>query len=284
MRGRSRPASGSPPAQEQELVEVGFTRRKAEYAVAPRAERPRPRRRSLRSTTMRCVSAITALRGLGPWTAEWFLARHLARPRAWPAGDLALRKAATDLYGVEVHELGAAPRSLPESLGPLPPDRMAETARDDPPRDRGGRGGRPRALGGVRARGAGAGRVRAGDVGRGVGGHARRHRGRRRLPRARTARGRSASRRSSAPKRGAHARPARPRRAARAPAGRCEGAVARRVRRRDARARRDSIVRCDVLRRQRAGARAVWRRLGFESVSTFMAAPLDALDERLRRA
>jgi DNA-3-methyladenine glycosylase II len=50
---------------------------------------------------------ITSLRGLGPWTAEWFLARHLARPRAWPAGDLALRKAAASLYGVEVTELGA---------------------------------------------------------------------------------------------------------------------------------------------------------------------------------
>jgi DNA-3-methyladenine glycosylase II len=50
---------------------------------------------------------ITAVRGLGPWTAEWFLARHLARPRAWPAGDLALRKAARVLYGVEVQSLGA---------------------------------------------------------------------------------------------------------------------------------------------------------------------------------
>ena len=51
-------------------------------------------------------TAITAQRGLGPWTAEWFLARHLARPRAWPTGDLALRKAALNLYGVDVHELG----------------------------------------------------------------------------------------------------------------------------------------------------------------------------------
>src|SRR5207302_10856837 len=49
---------------------------------------------------------ITTLRGLGPWTAEWFLARHLARPHAWPAGDLALRKAADVLYGVEVSSLG----------------------------------------------------------------------------------------------------------------------------------------------------------------------------------
>ena len=49
---------------------------------------------------------LTAIRGLGPWTAEWFLARHLARPRAWPAGDLVLRKAAEVLYGLDVHELG----------------------------------------------------------------------------------------------------------------------------------------------------------------------------------
>ena len=52
-------------------------------------------------------AAITAQRGLGPWTAEWFLARHLARAQAWPAGDLVLRKAARSLYGVDVHELGA---------------------------------------------------------------------------------------------------------------------------------------------------------------------------------
>jgi len=42
---------------------------------------------------------LVALRGLGEWTADWFLARHLARPHAWPWGDLALRKAVADLYG-----------------------------------------------------------------------------------------------------------------------------------------------------------------------------------------
>jgi DNA-3-methyladenine glycosylase II len=92
-------------AREQELVEVGFTRRKAEYAVGlARSDLELERLRDLDDDEVR--SRITALRGLGPWTAEWFLARHLARPRAWPAGDLALRKAAVDLYGVEVTELG----------------------------------------------------------------------------------------------------------------------------------------------------------------------------------
>jgi 3-methyladenine DNA glycosylase/8-oxoguanine DNA glycosylase len=41
---------------------------------------------------------LVSVRGLGEWTADWFLARHLARPRAWPAGDLGLRKAVEAFY------------------------------------------------------------------------------------------------------------------------------------------------------------------------------------------
>ena len=44
------------------------------------------------------MAALTALPGLGRWTADWFLARHLARPRAWPAGDLGVRKAVSAFY------------------------------------------------------------------------------------------------------------------------------------------------------------------------------------------
>jgi DNA-3-methyladenine glycosylase II len=92
-------------ASEQDLVAVGFTRRKAEYAVAlARGDLDLDGLAALDDDDVR--ARITALRGLGPWTAEWFLARHLARPRAWPAGDLALRKAAQVLYGVDVHTLG----------------------------------------------------------------------------------------------------------------------------------------------------------------------------------
>jgi DNA-3-methyladenine glycosylase II len=92
--------------KEAELVAVGFTRRKAEYAVGlARSELDLPALAKLDDDEVR--ARITALRGLGPWTAEWFLARHLARPHAWPAGDLALRKAAEVLFGVEVASLGA---------------------------------------------------------------------------------------------------------------------------------------------------------------------------------
>jgi len=92
-------------ASDDELVAVGFSGRKAEYTIAlARSDLALDELASLDDDEVR--ARITAQRGLGPWSAEWFLARHLARPRAWPAGDLALRKAAELLYGVEVHELG----------------------------------------------------------------------------------------------------------------------------------------------------------------------------------
>ncbi len=93
-------------AEEPELVAVGFTRRKAEYAVGlARSDLNLHELPALEDDEVR--ERITALRGLGPWTAEWFLARHLARPGAWPAGDLVLRKAARALFGVEAAALGA---------------------------------------------------------------------------------------------------------------------------------------------------------------------------------
>jgi DNA-3-methyladenine glycosylase II len=92
-------------ASEAEIVAVGFSRRKAEYVVGlARSELDLDGLAALDDDEVR--SRITAVRGLGPWTAEWFLARHLARPRAWPVGDLALRKAAELLYGVDVISLG----------------------------------------------------------------------------------------------------------------------------------------------------------------------------------
>jgi DNA-3-methyladenine glycosylase II len=92
-------------ASEDEVVALGFSRRKAEYLVGlARSELDLDALAGLGDDEVR--AAITSLRGLGPWTAEWFLALHLARPQAWPAGDLGLRRAAEVLYGLDVHELG----------------------------------------------------------------------------------------------------------------------------------------------------------------------------------
>jgi DNA-3-methyladenine glycosylase II len=92
-------------AGEEELVALGFSRRKAEYVVGlARDEIDLEALAALDDDEVR--ARLTAIRGLGPWTADWFLARHLARPRAWPADDLGVRKAAQLLYGLDVHELG----------------------------------------------------------------------------------------------------------------------------------------------------------------------------------
>ena len=94
-------------ASEEELVAVGFSRRKAEYVVGlARSELDLAELALLPDDEVK--ARLTALRGLGEWTADWFLARHLGRPRAWPAGDLALRKAVRALYGdVDVRAAGA---------------------------------------------------------------------------------------------------------------------------------------------------------------------------------
>jgi DNA-3-methyladenine glycosylase II len=94
-------------ASEDELFSLGFSRRKAEYVVGlARSDLDLGGLALLPDEEVK--ERIVALRGLGEWTADWFLARHLGRPRAWPAGDLALRKAVTALYGdVDVRAAGA---------------------------------------------------------------------------------------------------------------------------------------------------------------------------------
>ncbi len=44
------------------------------------------------------IAELTALRGIGRWTAEWVLMRALGRLDLLPAGDLALRKVVAELY------------------------------------------------------------------------------------------------------------------------------------------------------------------------------------------
>jgi DNA-3-methyladenine glycosylase II len=92
-------------AEEPELVELGFSRKKAEYVIGlARSPLDLDALHELDDDEVRV--RLVALPGIGAWTAEWFLARHLARPTAWPVGDLALRRAVDLFYGSGVHELG----------------------------------------------------------------------------------------------------------------------------------------------------------------------------------
>jgi DNA-3-methyladenine glycosylase II len=94
-------------ASEEKIVSVGFSHRKAEYLVGlARSDFDLGGLALLPDEEVK--ERIVSVRGLGEWTADWFLARHLGRPRAWPAGDLALRKAVRALYGdVDVRATGA---------------------------------------------------------------------------------------------------------------------------------------------------------------------------------
>jgi 3-methyladenine DNA glycosylase/8-oxoguanine DNA glycosylase len=91
-------------AGEEELYALGLTRRKAEYVVGlARSELDLDALATLPDDEVK--ARLTAVRGLGEWTADWFLARHLARPHAWPWGDLALRKVVEALYrGLDVRD------------------------------------------------------------------------------------------------------------------------------------------------------------------------------------
>jgi DNA-3-methyladenine glycosylase II len=93
-------------ADDDALVALGFSRRKAEYVLGL-AREPLDWDELAQLSDDDVKARLVQIRGLGEWTADWFLARHLARPRAWPAGDLGLRKAAAAFYGdLDVRALG----------------------------------------------------------------------------------------------------------------------------------------------------------------------------------
>jgi DNA-3-methyladenine glycosylase II len=85
-------------AEPDELAALGFSRRKADYVVGlARSDLDLFALAVLPDDEVK--AQLTALPGIGEWTADWFLARHLGRPEAWPAGDLGVRKAVSRFYG-----------------------------------------------------------------------------------------------------------------------------------------------------------------------------------------
>jgi DNA-3-methyladenine glycosylase II len=46
-------------------------------------------------------ATLTAVHGIGPWTADLYLLSCLGHPDAWPAGDLALQEATRLAFGLE---------------------------------------------------------------------------------------------------------------------------------------------------------------------------------------
>jgi DNA-3-methyladenine glycosylase II len=84
-----------------ELRALQLTRRKAEYIVGLAAQ-VASGELDLGALAKRpndeVIGRLTQVRGLGRWTAEWFLARWLGRGDVCPAGDLGVRKAFAHFY------------------------------------------------------------------------------------------------------------------------------------------------------------------------------------------
>lgn len=50
------------------------------------------------------VRRLTAIRGVGPWTAQMVMLFGLGREDIWPLADVAVQRAARQLYGVDTEE------------------------------------------------------------------------------------------------------------------------------------------------------------------------------------
>jgi len=99
-------------ATSDDLTALGFSGRKAEYVLGL-AQEPIDLDELASLPDEEVKERLVSLRGIGEWTAEWFLARHLARPRAWPVGDIALAKAVRSFYPEETDLVAARARFEP---------------------------------------------------------------------------------------------------------------------------------------------------------------------------
>lgn len=88
-------------------------------------------------------AALTAVHGIGPWTADIYLLFCLGRADAWPSGDLALKIATTEALGLAERPTTAELEDISERWRPwralaarllwafyaLPPDQRRRIAR-----------------------------------------------------------------------------------------------------------------------------------------------------------
>ena len=64
------------------------------------------------------LATLTAIPGIGPWTAEIYLLANLGRPDVWPAGDVALQVAAQDIFGLHARPDVKTTRAMAEAWRP----------------------------------------------------------------------------------------------------------------------------------------------------------------------
>ncbi|NQT61727.1 MAG: DNA-3-methyladenine glycosylase 2 family protein [Candidatus Marinimicrobia bacterium] len=103
------------------LLRIGFSRQKTRYSrILAQAIKDG----SLDIDTLiydsdeEAFSKLTALTGIGPWTANIYLLMALGRPDIWPGGDLALEVALQNLLGLDHRPRGEEFQQLAEGWRP----------------------------------------------------------------------------------------------------------------------------------------------------------------------
>ena len=108
-------------ADDETLRAVGLSRRKVEYG---RGIAEAMRTGSLDADCLATASdddviaALTALRGLGRWSAEIYMLFALRRPDVWPAEDLAIQEALRRLKGLDERPLRKQSEPIVEAWRP----------------------------------------------------------------------------------------------------------------------------------------------------------------------
>ena len=102
---------------EEDLRALGLSRQKARYAKAL-AERgiDFPALRCQRAETV--VLELTAVKGIGIWTAEIYAMFSLGRADVFAAGDLALQESARMLFGLDARPGDKALREMAKAWAP----------------------------------------------------------------------------------------------------------------------------------------------------------------------
>ncbi len=84
-------------------AKVGFLRSLAEHVLSGELEL----RRLDELPDEQVIAELTAVKGIGTWSAHMFLMFHLERPDVLPVGDLGIRKAVERAYGLPALPLPA---------------------------------------------------------------------------------------------------------------------------------------------------------------------------------
>jgi DNA-3-methyladenine glycosylase II len=119
--GERDPASAIAAATDSELRAVGLSAAKAS-SLRDLAARTLDGRLELdridELSDDEARTQLTAVRGIGPWTADIFLLAQLGRPDILPAGDLGVRRAVQLAYGLDTMPSERDVRALGESWRP----------------------------------------------------------------------------------------------------------------------------------------------------------------------